>query len=327
MRRASLGWPLALLAGATALTFFTVYDQIFHRTGIAFILQDQLERHRAVLEGTSIDPWQYRILPELVVEAVVRAARWLQVDDPTLLSFIVVRAAQNLAIFLAAALYWARLGVARLHRMIGLAILAWGFSYAGYASDLALSSYFDLLFYLIAGLLILAGKDLLLLAVVVLATLNRETAGLIPLMLFAGALGADSKLDRRRLLIAGGALMLFVLEYAVLRNLIGERPFMRPHGRTLGMGLLELNLTWLYSYFSTIASFSLIPWLALLYWRRWPPILKRFFWAIVPIWLSVHLVFGAIAEARLLLVPYVIVLLPAALLVVQRERPAVLGVA
>ena len=75
MRRESLAWPVGLGVVSGLLTFFTVYDQLFHRTGIEFILGDQLDRHRQVLAGVAIDPWQYRLLPKLVVEAAIRAVQ------------------------------------------------------------------------------------------------------------------------------------------------------------------------------------------------------------------------------------------------------------
>jgi len=333
MRRHRLLWPIGLGLVSAFLTFFTVYDQLFHRTGVEFILGDQLDRHRQVLAGVAIDPWQYRLLPELVVEAAIRSVRWIGVENPTLPAFAIVRVVQNLLIFLIAALYWGRLGVSKGMTVLGLAMLAWGFSYAGYGSDLAFSTYFDVLFYLLAAWLIVLHRLGWTVTVVALAALNRETSALIPLLVLAvGIRPADLSglVDRRALKMAASGLFVFLLEYGLVRFLLGPRPTMRPYGHALGLDLLGLNLSWIYSYFSTAAAFSVIPWLALVFWKGWPPILKRFFWAIVPIWLVAHLFLGAMAEARLLLVPHVIVLLPAALSVVQngsRAGPDSRGVA
>ncbi len=323
--RGRFGWPIGLGLVSAFLTFFTVYDQIFHRTGLEFILGDQLERHWKVLAGSAIDPWQYRLLPELIVEAVIRAFRWFGVENPILPAFALVRALQNVSIFVFSALYWTRLGVGRRLTILGLAMLAWGFSYAGYGSDLAFSTYFDVMFYLLAAFLILLDRLGLVLIVVALATLNRETSGLIPLLIVAAAIrpaGQTRRIDWKVLRIAGIALGIYLLEYGLIRWILGPRPSMRPYGHDLGLDLLGLNLSWIYSYFSTAAAFSVIPWLALLFWERWPPTLRRFFWAIVPLWLALHLFLGAIAEARLLMVPHVIVFLPAALLVVQNGERA-----
>ena len=228
-------------------------------------------------------------------------------------------------IFTLSAWYWGRLGASKGMTILGLAKLAWAFSYAGYGSDLAFSTYFDVLLYLLAAWLILLDQLGWMVLVIALAALNRETSALIPFLFLAAAMrpaGRPGVVDRWALRIAAVGLLVFLLEYGPTRLLLGPRPSMCPYGHELGLDLLGLNLTWIYSYFSTAAAFSVIPWLALIYWTSWPPILKRFFWAIVPLWLVAHLFLGAIAEARLLLVPYVIVLLPAALLAVQKSPGA-----
>ncbi|MFQ5924050.1 MAG: hypothetical protein ACE5M4_14530, partial [Anaerolineales bacterium] len=320
--RRQLAWPIALLLTSLLLTFFTVYDQILNRTGIEFLLGDQLERHQAVLAQQAIDPWQYRIFPELVVGAAIRISRAIDLKNPEISAFAAVRGIQNLAIFLAAAAYWGRLGIGRFHVLLGLLILAWGISYAGYGSGLAFSTYFDILFYLVAGWLILTSRLILMLPLVAIAAINRETSGLMPIMLAATAWGIirDPRyVDRKRLIIALAALLINGVFYGLLRGILGSRELMTPYGHQLGLDLLIHNLTSRHTYFSSAAVFSVLPFMAVFFWARWPTVLKRFFWAIVPIWVSVHLFVGVIAEARLLLVPHAVVLLPAALFVVQGE--------
>ena len=320
--RRHLAWPIALLIVALLLTFFTVYDQILNRTGIEFLLDDQLERNQAVLAQQAKDPWQYRVFPELVVGAAIRLTRAIDLRSPELIAFAGVRSIQNFAIFIAAAVYWGWLGIRRFHVLLGLLILAWGISYAGYGSGLAFSTYFDILFYLIAGWLILSGRAILVLPLVAIAALNRETSGLMPLMLAATAWGIsrDARdVDKKQVVIALVALIIFIVLYGLLRGFLGSRELMTPYGQQLGLELFIYNLTSRHTYFSYIAVFSVLPFLAVFFWARWPIVLKRFFWVIVPIWLGVHLFLGVIAEARLLLVPYALVFLPAVLLVVQGE--------
>jgi len=55
-------WILGLVAASLALTAFTVYDQVFNRTGLAFLLDEQLRFHRWIIEGTSTDRRQCRVL-------------------------------------------------------------------------------------------------------------------------------------------------------------------------------------------------------------------------------------------------------------------------
>jgi hypothetical protein len=171
----------------------------------------------------AIDPWQYRLLPELVVETAIRAVRWIGVENPTLPAFAIVRVVQNLLIFVISALYWSRLGVSKGMTVLGLAMLAWGFSYAGYGSDLAFSTYFDVLFYLLAAWLILLHRLGWTVPVIALAALNRETSALIPLVVLAAGVqpaGPSGLVDRRALRIAGVGLLVFMLEYGLTRLLL-----------------------------------------------------------------------------------------------------------
>lgn len=320
--RQQIFWGLAVFGACVLFSLFTVFDQVLNRTGIEFLENDQLMRHRNVLEGRAIDPWQYRIFAEYVVEVAIRAANWLGLSSAVLKAFVAVRVAQNLLIFLAAAVYWRLLGLRRLITLLALAAFAWGITYSGYASDLAFSTYFDILFYLISGILILTGRYVWLVPVVAFAALNRETSGLIPVMLAAvavGRLGSSRKVDRRALIVAGVCLGLYLVETGMLRVVLGPRELMHPYDHSVGLDLLVFNLTNRYTYVLGFSTLSVIPLIALFYWRRWPPILHRFFWGIVPVWMIVHLLAGALAEGRLLLVPHALVFMPAAFLAAQGE--------
>lgn len=313
-------WPLALLAACILFTSFTVFDQVMNRTGFEFLLNDQLARHYRVMDGTAIDPWQYRVLSEVVVAAALRLARWLGLSSAVLTAFIGVRLAQNLAVFLLAAVYWRRLGLERLVMLVALAVLAWGITYSGYASDLAFSTYSDLIFYLVSAILILENRVTWSLPLTLLAALNRETAGLIPALVLATAWGRKEgriHADSRRVVIAGVGFALYALTYGVLRLALGPREMMQPYDHHVGLDMLWFNLTSSYTYVFGFSMMSVVPFMALYFWKTWPEILRRFFWALVPAWLGVHLLFGALQEARLLLVPYVLVILPAALLALQ----------
>ncbi len=329
LKRETVWWAVALLSACVLFSLFTVFDQVMNRTGIEWLLNNQLPRHLRVLDGTAIDPWQYRLFPEYVVEGAIRIARGLGLSSAALKAFVGVRVAQNLLIFLVAAAYWGRLGLKRVMVLVGLAALAWGITYSGYGSDLAFSTYFDLLFYLLAATLILDRRYWWVLLVVAVACLNRETSGLIPTMLVATAWTRDEggiHFDRRLLAVAALGFALFMAGYGGLRLILGPREMMHPYDHQVGLDLLMFNLTNSYTYVFGFSMMSVFPFVAVFHWKTWPQILHRFFWAIVPIWIAVHLFFGVLYEARLLLVPYAVVLMPAALLAVQRSiqgQPAV----
>ena len=91
------------------------------------------------------------------------------------------------------------------------------------------------------------------------------------------------------------------------------------YGRHVGLDRLLFNLTNHWTYFSMVATLSYIPLLALLWFPQWPPLLRRFFWTMVPVWVMVHLFMATLAEARLFLVPQALIFIPAAFLVSSRD--------
>lgn len=319
--RELLIWTVAFVLICTLFSLFTVYDQITERTGFDFLITKELKRHRALVEGTSADPWQYRILGDYLIEGIIRLARRIGISSAELKAFIIFRVFQNFFIFIAAGCYWRWLGLKRLHTLIALAFLAWGISYSVYRSGLAFSTFFDISFFLLAALIILSEKYLWLIPLVMLSTLNRETVGLIPIMLAAVAIHAKDwrNTNRRAIAIAGICLAIYALEYGLLRLIFSSRPLMEPNNEKMGINLLIFNLSNVKSYSFGFATLSIVPIVALFYWKHWPAVLQRFFWAIVPVWFGVHLFLGVVAEARLWLVPQVIVFIPAAFLVVQKE--------
>jgi len=51
----------------------------------------------------------------------------------------------------------------------------------------------------------------------------------------------------------------------------------------------------------------------LLAYRGWPPLLRHYFLAMIPLWLIIHAFLSVVGETRLFLVPQTIVLIPCAL--------------
>jgi hypothetical protein len=315
-------WKLVFLAACLFLTGFTVYDQVFHQTGLAFLWDEQLRFHRWVIEGTAADPWQYRILAPYLIEGGVRLATQLGYEGPHVFVFVVTRLLQNTLMFMAAIGYWRRLGIPRGLVLIGLAVFAWGITYAGYGSHLAFDTYFDVLFYLLAGYAILAHRPIWIIPLTAIAALNRETSALIPALLASTALsqGRPFSIDRRTLTVAAVAGAVFVAAFVAVRLALGPRDPLVAYGHRPGLDMLLFNLTNRQTYFSLVATLSYIPLLALLLYREWPTVLRRFFWALVPLWIIVHAFMAVAAEARLFLVPQALIFIPACLLTADEIR-------
>jgi hypothetical protein len=296
----------------SALTVVEQYSNLFDTGSM------QIERHVALLANESLDPWQYRMFSVYVLEGYLYVVRTLGLSRDPMTAMLVFRALQNLALFALAWLFYRSLGLRSLVPLLGLVILAFGMGQATFESDLSFNLYFDLIFYLAAVLLIARRWDGWLIPLSILAAANRETSLLIPFLLVAARVGLRPlKVDRKATVIAGVALIAQIGVYLGIRAALGPKEQFFPHGVAWGWELLRYNLarweTWQYLG----ATFSIIPLLSLALFRRWPDILRRYFWVMVPVWLVLHTLLGVLAETRILLVPYALVLLPGALLGIQ----------
>lgn len=310
--RIAIPWDYLRPLIALLLSLFVVYDQVFNRIGLDYLWDEQLRLfHRGVIEGTAIDPWQFRILSPYLLEGLKHVLSGIGIDISYVRLFIGFRFLQTFAIFLLAARFWERLGIEKRVVYVLLAILAWGMTYGTWGSGLAIDTYFDILFYLLAGLAILAEGYAWIVPLSLVGALNRETGIFIPLLPIAAAVnfrpGFKVKKDALLPSLVGSGLFLLLL-FAV-RLHYGSRPVYGQHPP--GLELLLYNLRQVSSYFSLFATYSILPIIALLTWKRWPDLLKRFFILMVPLWLLIHFAGGIVAEARLFLVPYVLIILPA----------------
>ena len=123
-----------------------------------------------------------------------------------------------------------------------------------------------------------------------LAALNRETSGLIPVMLIAYAvsLGHRTPEGRRALRLGLASLAAFGATIAILRVAVGPAALILGNGHHPGFDVFGYNvgrgLTWDY-LFRTV---NILPLLALAAVRRWPPVLRVFGVAVAPAWLAIH---------------------------------------
>jgi len=323
-------WAFAaiIVTSAVLLSVLTVGVQV-ETMGIAHIQDEglglayeggvaeelQITRHRTVLNGTSEDPFQYRLLSEYLVEGVVALTKRLQVPHPHSWGFVIFRVLQNILLFFIAALYYRKLGLDTYIILIALSLLAWGMSHSFYGSDFQFSTYSDVIFYLLAGLVILQKKYVWIIPIAGLAVLNRETSGLIPVMLLATEIFSrrGRSISKRVIYLGAAALALYAIGYLGIRYLLGPRPLHTPHGYCQGWELFTANMCSSRCWFQLLATFGIIPAMALFSIRRWPRILKIYFWTIVPFWFLLHLFVGVMFETRLFLVPLALIFVPGAL--------------
>ncbi len=194
-------------------------------------------------------------------------------------------------------------------------MLAWGMSHSFYGSDFQFSTFSDVIFYLLAGLVILQKRYVWIIAITGLAVLNRETSGLIPLMLLATEVFSrrGKCISRKVISFGAAALALYAIGYLGIRYLLGPRALHAPHGYRQGWELFSANLCSSRCWFQLLATFGIIPALALLSIHRWPRLLKLYLWTIVPFWFLLHSFVGVMFETRLFLVPLALVFVQGAL--------------
>ena len=312
-RRNRLALLVVFLSCSVLFSLLTVYFQEQHLT-LRYIEEGyQIKRHIAVLQGTAGNAWQYRVLSEFLVEGVLSIFKYLGVPHPVASAFLSFRVFQNTLIFMLAALYYKKLGLNTYLTLTGLSILAWGMIHAVYYSDLQFSTYFDVVFYLLAGLIILHGKDMWIIPITGLAAMNRETSGFIPLMLFAARLHfrPHIRISKRAIFITLIACTLYVIIYAGLRFIYGTG---RPYTGDRGFVLIKMMLVNYKAWAQMFATLGILPVMAILALRRWPRTLQAFFWTVVPMWFLIMQWVGGMLETRLYLVPHALVFIPGALL-------------
>lgn len=295
---------------------FTVWHQISFM-GLAWFETVQWERTLRVLHGESGTPWQYRLFSESIVYATVRAFESLGIPRPIGVAFVLIRLTQNIAIFSLAVVWYRRLGLTVYEALLGVALLGWGMGHALYDGDLTFNTYTDIAFFLGAATLIWDRRYGALLPILLLAPLNRETSGFIPIMILVSAVCFTPRLalDMKAVRVGGAGLVMWVLIVGGLRLIYGVQPYIVP---TAGvkpiLPLLIFNLTWWRTWVFLFATFGLLPLFALYHWKRWPDLFHRFFWVIVPVWFPVLFMLAHAPETRLFLVPHALLFVPGALL-------------
>ena len=281
----------------------------------------QLSRHLAVLNGSAPNPWQYRVFSEWIVEAFIFiSSRILSVNNAPFMSFFYLRILQNLILLSLAYLYFVRLGITKTIAVYGLFLLAGGMFHTFYQSDLSFNTYFDIIFFLLAGILILDTRYEWVPLLMLPAALNRETSLLIPILLIAWGWFGRSK-DRRRAVTFGViGLLVWGLTFVTLRLYYPDAPMFRIGDELLpGWELFRYNLTIHEMPILLFQTLGFLPLLGIIAYRHWSPFVRIGFLILVPVWILVHAFSSIWAETRLFLVLLAMVFVPAVLPVVDRQ--------
>ncbi len=321
------GKILSIAFVAICLVLFsvlTVYLQVMslEKPFLYYLEQGlQIQRHTAVLEGTAPNPWQYRVLADTLVESAIQLFKNLDIPRPVASAFVSFRFLQNILIFWLAYLYYRKLNLSAAYALVGLSLLAWGMTYAYYDSDLQFNTYFDIVFYLLAGLLVLFDKPVWLIPLMLLAALNRETSGLIPFMALVLVIPwkAENKKRKTTVIIAAVSLAIFATIFIGLRLMYPHQEMSMPYGHRMGFDLLRYNLFRAITWSQLFATLSIVPALALLAYKKWPWALRIFFWVVIPVWFLIHPFTSVMAETRVFLVPQALIFIPGVLFLLKAD--------
>jgi hypothetical protein len=215
-------------------------------------------------------------------------------------------------------LYFQKLGIRNpFLQAAGLLVLCFCISTSVFQSDLSFNTYFDIIFYLIAALLILNERIWWIIPLTVIAALNRETSGFIPLMALAPFAFSFREYTRAKIIVVSTSLALFALVFVSVRAYYGYQPAVGIHGMTSPADFFMFNITFLRMYPLLLGTLSIVPIIVLFNLRKLPVLLRHWFWLIVPVWFVIHLVKGTAMETRLFLVPQALIFLPAFLLLID----------
>ena len=320
--------PAAIALALVLLSLITGFSQI-KTEGLGWQEDHYMPQLDAVVAGEATAPAQYRLLTDYAVVAVCRVAEAMGVPRPIGLTFVALRLLQNGLLFGLSWCFYRKMGLHSYAIVIGLSALAWGMTQSNYGSDLAFNAYTDILFYLCGALVLLYRRYPLLVPLSALVALNRETGGLLPVLALVCALPAFGVVGKRRDLLHAGlvSLVLFGAIQLALHIYFGARDWaVHPSGATPGLSMLAYNLGNDGAWGHVAGTLGIVPVLALISHRRWHPLLRPLFWAVVPVWLVNHLLCAPLDVSRVLLLPMVLVFVPGMLCGLQPQEECGEGV-
>jgi hypothetical protein len=272
-----------------------------------------------VLSGQAPTPWRYRLFAEWVSAGFLVATQALGIPRPISAGFLGLRLVQNTLIFAIAFVYYRRLGLEARPALVGMMVLGAACTYANYNSDLSANTYFDVLFYLLAGVAVLTPwKPAAFLGVTVVAALNRETSAFLPMLPVVSLVARPDRIAREWRRVAPPSLVAFAVWATIF---FGVRAWAGPPARSWeeqwgfvqGLPSVAMNLRSHITLTYLAVTFTLLPLLTLWQFRGLPDFLRGLFWLMVLPWLGLHLVMVPVNETRIFLVPIAMVLIPGAL--------------
>jgi hypothetical protein len=275
--------------------------------------------NKMVLQGTGSDLSQYRVLSQFLAAGLARLQG--QPYPP----FGEIRFAQCVLVFGLAYVLYGHFGLSHRARLVGIGLIAGLISLSlgriG-PSGFSLDRFTDTIFYLVAALLVLRGREAWLPPLMVLAVANRETSVFIPTLILARHGSIRQLLTDRRLrrpqVTAIAAWAVGAVVYLAIHAYYGPRPRFDESYFGPAMMLRSLSMPGQVGFF--VAALNLLPIVGLLSLKDSDPFLRRLFWLVVPLWLALHIWAARLGEGIEYLAPITVILVPLVLQGLERRR-------
>ncbi len=301
----------------SVMVWLTTYFQLTIHNHEEWI-NGNIAQHNMTMQGVAGNPWQYRLLADVLLEGLFRFLSALGAQVVYLRGFVLFRLAQEVLIFTLGLVYLRKLGLSTNAGLVGLGMLMVGMVFSQETTGFRVDTYTDLIFYLAAGIITLQRRYLWLIPIVALAATNRETSGLIPFMplahvQFRQPLSASNRPIYRAMALS---ILAFIAVQAALRIAVGPQG---PSGTT-GVEMVQRNLVNDDTFVRLTETLGVLPLLTIAWLIRLPRFVQTVFWLIVPAWFAVHLWGSILIETTLFMVPFIIVFIPAVLLVITNDR-------
>lgn len=248
--------------------------------------------------------------------------------------FIFFRFIEHLFIFFLAWKLWNYFVKSKWLIFFGINFLALSLGNGVAVADLSFNTYMDIILYLATANIILYKKNpLWLLPITILAAFNRETGILIPALYFISQTDfGNFKLSKFNIKGIGfpvaktwwntaALYLIFIIIFIGLRMHFGYRP-QQVWKAAAGLPMLKLNLmsaVGVKGYMEMIGTYAVIPLIILYKFRAFPVLLKKWFLFLVPVWFAVHYISVVAYQPRLFMVPFVMIMLPMMLWLIENE--------
>jgi len=248
--------------------------------------------------------------------------------------FVFFRFIEHLFIFYLAWKLWSHFVKSKWLIFLGINFLALALGNAVTVADLSFNTYMDIILYLLTANIIVFNKnENWILPIALVAAFNRETAILIPALFFISQTDFTSfsfknfNLKTIRFpqkstwLVTIAAYVIFFSIFIGLRIHFGYRE-QQIWKVPAGLPMLKLNLlsaVAVKAFMELIGTFAVIPLIILYNFKQFPHLLKKWFLFLTPIWFLVHYLSVVAYQTRLFMVPFILIMLPMMLWLVEKE--------